>query len=105
MRCALGEMIIASVEATGLIVPWIIGANYQHLFHAHRPLVQGQKNQDAEFLANLRALSDATNTRQLRRKMAIRMCTPMRANYHFVRAQIQTTLPINKMGERQQGSQ
>ena len=81
--CALGEMIIASVEATGLILPWIIGSNYQRLFRADQPILQGQKNLDAEFLANLRALSDATNTRQLRRKMAIRMCTPMRANYHF----------------------
>ena len=79
MRCALGEVITASVEATGLILPWIIGANYQRLFHAHRPLVQGQKNQDAEFLADLRALSDATNTRQQRQKMAIRMCMPMHA--------------------------
>ena len=32
MRCALGEVITASVEATGLILPWIIGANYQRLF-------------------------------------------------------------------------
>ena len=76
-------MIIASVEATWVILPWIIGPNYQRLFRADQPILQGQKNLDAEFLANLRALSDATNTRQLRRKMAIRICKPMRANYHF----------------------
>ena len=72
-------MITASVEATGLILPWIIGSNYQRLFRADQLLVQGQKNQDEGSLAHHRALSDATNTRQLRRKMAIRMCTPMRA--------------------------
>ena len=54
-RCALGEVITASVEATGLILPWIIGSNYQRLFRAHRPLVQGQKNQDEGSLAHHRA--------------------------------------------------
>ena len=55
MRCALVEMITASVEATGLILPWIIGSNYQRLFRADQLLVQGQKNQDEGSLAHHRA--------------------------------------------------
>ena len=83
MRCALVEMITASVEATGLILPWIIGSNYQRLFRADQPILQGQKNLDAEFSVHLHALFDAINTGRLPRKMAIRICKPMRANYHF----------------------
>ena len=81
--CALGEMIIASVEATWVILPWIIGANYQRLFRADQPILQGQKILDAEFSVHLHALFDAINTGRLPRKMAIRICKPMRANYHF----------------------
>ena len=37
--CALGEMITASVEATWVILPWIIGPNYQRLFRAQMEIV------------------------------------------------------------------